>query len=130
MIVIDASAMVEVLVGRDVGPELMTAVADELAAPVTLDIEVLSALRGLGLSGLVAAEMLDAARHAFADLQILRHDIAPLADRIWALRHQFTTYDASYLALAEALAVPLVTCDAKLTAPGHRATVRVAPLGS
>lgn len=129
MIVIDASAMVEVLVGRDVSPELLSAVADELAAPVALDLEVLSALRGLGLSGLVAAEMLDAARHAFADLQILRYDIEPLADRIWALRHQFTAYDASYLALAEALAVPLVTCDAKLTAPGHRATVHVAPPG-
>ena len=41
------------------------------------------------------------------------------------LRHQFTSYDATYLALAEALEAPLYTCDAKLLSSGHRARVHV-----
>jgi len=35
--------------------------------------------------------------------------ISATEERIWQLRHQFT----SYLALAEALQAPLLTCDAK-----------------
>ena len=48
-----------------------------------------------------------------------------IRDSVWALRHQFTTYDASYLALAEALPAPLATCDAKLAAGDHTAEVNV-----
>jgi predicted nucleic acid-binding protein len=45
---------------------------------------------------------------------------------MWALRHNLTTYDASYLALAEALDVPLVTTDAALAAvPGSAATIEL-----
>ena len=44
--------------------------------------------------------------------------------RIWALRHNLTAYDAAYVALAETLNVPLVTCDTRLAASvGHRATI-------
>jgi predicted nucleic acid-binding protein len=56
---------------------------------------------------------------------ITRHETEPLADRIWQLRHQFTSYDASYLALAEALQAPLYTCDAKLDTRGHNAEVHL-----
>ncbi len=52
-----------------------------------------------------------------------RYEVAPLADRIWQLRHQYTSYDAAYLALAEALEAPLYTCDAKLDSGGHHAKV-------
>ncbi|MCL2418220.1 MAG: type II toxin-antitoxin system VapC family toxin, partial [Conexibacteraceae bacterium] len=55
------------------------------------------------------------------------HPIEPLADRVWELRHQFTSYDACYLALAEAVGAPLFTCDAKLVGDGHDAEVMVFP---
>jgi predicted nucleic acid-binding protein len=49
---------------------------------------------------------------------------------MWALRHNMTAYDAAFVVLAETLAVPLVTCDARLArAPGHRAEVEVFPPG-
>jgi len=56
---------------------------------------------------------------------ITRHETAPLSERIWQLRHQFTSYDASYIALAEALQAPLYTCDAKLATRGHDAQVHL-----
>jgi predicted nucleic acid-binding protein len=50
----------------------------------------------------------------------------PFLFRIWELRHNVTAYDAPYLALAEALAAPLVTCDAKLaSAAGHQARIEL-----
>ena len=125
MIVVDTSAMVEALVGLDPDPSLLDALSDELAAPNLLDVEVLSALRGLSLSGKLSAVSADEARRTYLSFTIQRHATAPLADRIWALRHQFTAYDAAYLALAEGLAAPLLTCDAKLDAAGHHATVHV-----
>ncbi len=60
------------------------------------------------------------------DLSITRHDTAPLASRIWQLRHQYTNYGASDLALAEALHA-LHTCDAKLHGGGQDAEVLVLP---
>jgi len=49
-----------------------------------------------------------------------------LIERIWELRHTITAYDASYVALAELLDVPLVTCDAKLaTSNGHKAEIEL-----
>lgn len=127
MIVVDASAMVEALVGREVDSELLDALAGEVEAPHLLDVEVLSVLRGLLLGGKLAPAAAELARRDHFAFTITRHETGPLADRIWQLRHRYTSYDASYLALAEALEVPLYTCDAKLSAGGHDATVRVVP---
>lgn len=127
MIVLDASAMVEALVGCELGDDLLDALAGDIDAPHLLDIEVLSVLRGLTLAGrLDPADAVRAQRDHFA-FTITRHDTGPLADRIWQLRHQFTSYDANYLALAEALQAPLVTCDAKLATRGHNAEIRLIP---
>lgn len=125
MIVIDASAIIQVLVGRDPGPALLDAVAGDLAAPHILDVEVLSALRGMVLGGVLPLEAAESARRSYADLVIDRYEAALLADRVWALRTQYTSYDAMYLALAEGLGAPLVTCDRKLDAGGHHAEVVV-----
>lgn len=127
MIVLDASAMVEALIGRTVEEELLDALAGDIHAPHLIDIEVLSVLRGLSLAGKLdpgGAEQ--ACRDHFA-FTIHRYPVAPLADRIWQLRHQYTSYDATYLALAEALHVPLFTCDGKLAAGSHHAQVRLVP---
>ena len=37
------------------------------------------------------------------------------ADRVWELRHTVRSYDAYYVALAEAMAATLLTCDERLT---------------
>lgn len=130
MIVLDASAMVEALVGRAPHDDLLDVLAGELHAPHLLDVEVMSVLRGLLLSGkLPPAAAEDARRDHFA-FTVRRHDLEPLADRVWALRHRFTAYDAAYLALAEALGCELWTCDAKLAGGGHDAQVRLVPRSS
>lgn len=123
MIVIDASALVEALVGREVDEELLDALGGEVAAPHLLDVEVLSVLRGLVLGRKLARARADAARVDHFDLQIIRYETAPLAERIWELRQQHTAYDAAYLALAEALDAPLHTCDGTLDATSHDARV-------
>lgn len=125
MIVLDASAMVEALVGRAVDEELLVALAGDVHAPQLIDIEVLSVLRGLSLGGKLDPQGAEEARHDHFAFAINRYPVAPLADRIWQLRHQYTSYDAAYLALAEALQAPLFTCDAKLAAGGHDAQVRL-----
>jgi predicted nucleic acid-binding protein len=125
VIVIDASAMVEALIGRDADTELLDAFAGDIAAPHLLDVEVLSVLRGLLIGGKLRTEHAEEARRDHFAFTIHRHEVEPLAERVWELRHQFTSYDACYLAVAEALDAPLYTCDAKLAGSGHRARVRV-----
>ena len=105
MIVLDASTVTELLVGGPFADEIRQDLAergDELAAPHLLDIEVMSALRGLAL-----VQRIDSHRVAelLANLAVLpakRYEHTPLLGRIWELRHNFTAYDAAYIALAEA----------------------------
>ncbi len=125
MIVIDASAMAECLVGQTPDPDLLAGLAGSLSAPHLLDIEILSVVRGLTLGGRLRLELADQARADYFAFTIDRFETEPLAERIWQLRHRCTAYDASYVALAEALSVPLFTCDRKLDSPGHWADVRV-----
>ena len=90
---------------------------------------MLSVLRGLELSRKLPTGLADSALRSYFALSIERHEAGLLANRVWSLRFQLTSYDASYIALAEALRVPLVTCDAKLAARGHLADVRVIARG-
>jgi predicted nucleic acid-binding protein len=125
VIVLDASAMVEALIGREVADDLLDALGGDVHAPHLLDVEVLSVLRGLLLGGKLDPAVAEEARRDHFAFAINRYDAAPLADRIWQLRHQFTSYDATYLALAEAIGAPLYTCDAKLDRGGHDAHVHL-----
>jgi predicted nucleic acid-binding protein len=127
MIVIDASAMVEALVGRDADDELLDALQTSVHAPHLLDVEALSVLRGLTLAGKLKLGAAEQARTDYFALMIARYELPALADRVWALRQNHTVYDASYLALAEALEAPLYTCDRKLDTDGHDAEVLVFP---
>jgi predicted nucleic acid-binding protein len=120
--------MVEALVGRAPDEELLHALSGDVDAPHLLDVEVLSVLRGLLLGGKLDALAAEQARLDHFAFTITRHETAPLSERIWQLRHQFTSYDASYLSLAEALQAPLYTCDAKLATRGHNAQVHLFPL--
>lgn len=125
MIVLDASAMVEALIGSEVADELLDALTGDVYAPHLLDVEVLSVLRGLLLGGKLDPVVAEEVRRDHFAFTINRYEVSPLADRIWQLRHQYTSYDAAYLALAEALDAPLYTCDAKLDSGGHRAKVHL-----
>jgi predicted nucleic acid-binding protein len=92
------------------------AAGDALFAPAHLDAEVVSALRGLAHHSLVLRTAVpDALRH-LAGFPIRRMLLAPLLDRIWELRDNVTPYDAGYVALAERLDAPVITCDGKLAA--------------
>ena len=117
--------MVEALVGRDIDESLLDALTGEVAAPHLLDVEVLSVLRGLVRGRKLSDHAAAAARSHHFGMLIARHEAEPLAERIWHLRHQYMSYDACYIALAEALQVPLHTCDAKLDSGGHHAIVHV-----
>jgi predicted nucleic acid-binding protein len=125
MIVLDASVVVELLTSGPLAATLRHDLAgrsDSFIAPHLLDIEVVSAIRSL-----VAGQRIDSHRSeqfltGLAMLPAERFPHAPLLTRIWELRHNFTAYDAAYIALAEATNSVLYTTDAKLT-KGHRARV-------
>lgn len=119
MLVVDASVVAELLLARPAAAEVerqMAAHGLELHAPELLDVEVLSALRRLARSGDASVDRADGAVTDLLDLPIERYPHEALVPRIWALRHNFSAYDATYLALAEALAddgAPLLTADTR-----------------
>lgn len=128
MLVVDSSAALTALAARDPAPELVERLADDgdLHAPHLIDTEILHALRRLRRRGQISAERAHDARTDFAELTLVRYPHEPLNDRVWELRENLTAYDATFVALAEALDVPLVTCDARLAAaPGHHAHIEV-----
>lgn len=129
MIVVDASAITELLLQTELGTRVERHLYrddDDVHAPHLLDVEVLSALRRLVRAGEVAAERADQAIEDLGLLRIIRHGHLDLATRAWELRQNFTAYDAVYLALAEALDATVVTCDRPFgAAPGHAARVEV-----
>jgi predicted nucleic acid-binding protein len=115
VIVVEASAAVDALVGDPPNPRLLAMLADdELHAPALLDFEVASALRGHALAGKLTAARLAEAVDDFASLHIERYLMTGSLARILELRENFTIYDAAYVVLAEALQAPLVTADEKL----------------
>lgn len=121
MIVVDTSAVLAALAERTPDAELVQRLAEDgdLHAPHLIDVEILQALRGLVRGGKLSADRADDVRTDIADLAITRYGHEPLADRVWALRDNLTAYDAVFVALSEALEVPLITCDARVaTAPG------------
>ena len=89
----------------------------DLHAPHLLDVEVLSALRRVVARGDAEPERAQAAVADLLALPIERYAHDLLAWRVWALRDNFSAYDATYVALSEALSddgVPLLTTDARL----------------
>lgn len=127
MIVADSSALVDALISRPPNTALVSRLArDELHAPHFVDLEVVQVLRRLERAGRLHPDQALDALHDFEDLALVRYPHEPLLDRIWALRQNLTAYDAVYIALAEALEVPLVTVDAKLAAaPGTTASIEL-----
>ncbi len=129
MIVVDASSLLELLLQSSLADKLADRLLrprESLHAPHLVDVEMLQVLRRLSLSSLLSDGR---ARQVLADLESLaieRHSHVDLLSRIWQLRASVTAYDAAYVALAEALDAPLITCDAKLAhAHGHGAIIEL-----
>lgn len=122
MIVLDASALVELLLGTSLGRTIAERIADpatSLHAPHLADVEVAQALRRCVREGDLDAPSAASALEDLRALDVQRHSHEPLLDRVWALRDNLTAYDAVYVALAEALHTTLLTCDGRLArAPG------------
>ena len=129
MIVLDASAVVELVLGSPRGASVRERVEqrdETLHAPHLLDVEVASVLRRYQLSGELSAADGREALADLAGLDIVRYAHDPLLPRVWELRTRVTAYDAVYLALAEMLEAPLLTLDRRLArARGHGARVEV-----
>jgi predicted nucleic acid-binding protein len=118
LIVVDASAIVDALLGvGDVDAILQRHI---LHAPVTIDAEVLHAIRRKWLAKLIDGDLGGDVLQFFEGIPITRHPITPLIDRIWSFRRNITAYDAGYVALAESLNLPLLTRDWRLAhSSGH-----------
>lgn len=130
MLVLDTSALLAALADVRPDPILAQRLGDDgdLHAPHLIDVEILHALRGLVRAGKLSADRAQDVRSDVAALAITRYGHEPLADRIWALRDNLTAYDAAFVALSEALKVPLITCDARLaSAPGITAELYPRP---
>lgn len=122
MIVLDASALVELLLDTPAGRVVADRIADPslgLHVPHLADVEVVQALRRYAKDGALNAAGAAGALEDLRSLDLQRHAHEPLLERVWELRYNLTAYDAVYVALAEALSTVLVTCDARLArAPG------------
>lgn len=117
MIVADASAIVAAITGGDDRAERVRerlAIADGLAAPHLIDLEFVQALRRLVRLGRLSVDRAGDGLENLASLPLDRFPHEPFIDRIWELRDRLSAYDAAYLALAEAIGIPLITCDAAL----------------
>jgi predicted nucleic acid-binding protein len=115
VLVLDASAAVELLLGTAAGLRAAACLRGEIvAAPAHLDAEVLSALGRLARAGEVAEERVASSLGELARAPIRRFPLAPLLPTSWDLRSNLTLRDALYVALARRLRARVVTADRRL----------------
>lgn len=126
MIVVDASAAVLGLLNDGEARAMLAEQA--VVCPHLADAGVVHALRSQVSRGVVDPSAAGRALDVWARLGIQRVGVSGLLDRIWQLCENLSNYDATYVAVAEALEVPLVTADGRVArAPGPRCTITVVP---
>ncbi|MFP5322101.1 MAG: type II toxin-antitoxin system VapC family toxin [Acidimicrobiia bacterium] len=128
MIVVDASVVVTAL--ADDGPDgdrvRQRLRGERLVAPHLIDVEVVSAWRRFAAAGELDDRRVRLAMDDLRSLRLQRTGHGPLLARCWELRANLTVYDATYVALAEAIPAPLLTADSRLAAaPGLRCEVEL-----
>jgi len=115
--VLDASAVIELVLGTRSGMEILRRVSHpqlSLHSPELVDIEVLNTLRRYELADIVPPDRVAQAIDNLSDLDMRRHPHGPIIPRLWSWRYNLTSYDAAYVTLAEGLDAPLLTTDARL----------------
>jgi predicted nucleic acid-binding protein len=119
--VIDCSALVRAL--ADESPEgeaVRSRLAGELAlaAPSLLDYELMSALLGMIRGGKITPRQMGRVINSYKALDVARHETLIIWERVRDLNHNISSCDAQYVALAEVLELPLITCDARIKRSG------------
>jgi predicted nucleic acid-binding protein len=123
VIVIDASALLEVLLRTPRGAGIETRLfgaPQSVHSPHLLDVEVAQVIRRFAMAREIAVERAQAALDDLMDFPIWRHPHDFLLPRVWALRNNFSAYDAAYVALAEVLEATLLTHDRRLAAAARQ----------
>ncbi|MEO1062477.1 MAG: type II toxin-antitoxin system VapC family toxin [Actinomycetota bacterium] len=124
MIVVDASVAINGLLTDGRARRVMS--EQDVAVPHLVDSEVTSALRRLVRLDELSAEDGERAVRRWQRLAVVRFSVTGLLDRVWELRDNVTAYDATYVAVAEALDTELLTTDARLAgATGPRCSITV-----
>jgi predicted nucleic acid-binding protein len=124
LIILDASAALFALLNDGEARQIVA--AETVGVPHLADSEVANALRAQARRGRIAPEHAEAALTRWARLGLRRFAAVDMLDRIWELRENLTAYDATYVALAEAVTGTLVTADLRLAlAPGPTCQVTV-----
>jgi predicted nucleic acid-binding protein len=118
VIVVDASAVAELLLARRQADAIRVALAPhpELHVPEHFHVEVLSVLRRYSIRKELSERRSTIALAALEDLRAVRYPVMEMADIVWELRAGLTAYDAAYLALARRLDARLITLDKGLAA--------------
>ncbi len=115
MPVVDASALVELLLDTGKGDQVAKALEEgEIAAPELIDVEVLSTLARLVRADELPAADATAAARLLPSASVTRVTHAVLDQRAWQLRDRVRIADAFYVACAERFHATLVTADARL----------------
>ncbi|MBA3368215.1 MAG: type II toxin-antitoxin system VapC family toxin [Geodermatophilaceae bacterium] len=128
MLVVDASVLVTALADdtEDGGTARARLAGESMSAPELIDLEIASVLRREHRAGRMPKRRADLALDDLSALPMRRVSHRWLLARCWELRDNMTPYDASYVALAEALDVVLLTADQRLTrASGSRCLIEV-----
>lgn len=118
MIVLDASAALELLLARPLAPAIARTLEAqaEIHVPEHFHVEAIATLRRLRMHGGLSEQRAHQALRGLARLRTLRYPVLALTEEVWALRNRLTAYDAAYLALAARLDAKLLTTDRGLQA--------------
>jgi predicted nucleic acid-binding protein len=130
-VVLDSSVVVAALIDTGADGRWAEAVlsAGPLAAPHLMPPEVANILRRGALAGEISVDVASLAHEDLIAQRVELFPYHPFATRVWELRANVTAYDAWYVALAEALGIPLATLDARLArANGPRCEFMLRPV--
>lgn len=115
-IVIDASALVELLIRSKLGARVERALGEaDVLAPDIVNAEVMQGLRGLERGGKLTGARASTAITRLTTSPISRIPTTALLPAAWSLRANLSAYDACYVALARLLDCALLTTDRPLT---------------